>query len=330
MKNRKKRRIICIGFAVLVLILVLFFFWKKYADHSWNMGGQKEAGAITGSFSESEKFAENVYMQEGFLSKVEYPENKKAWDRAIARFRYIKDQYLTEEHRIFLSIIPDKNCFLAAQSGQPVMDYEILESYFADGADFAEYIKISDLLEKEDYYKTDTHWRQEKITDVAQRLARDMDITLSEDYEEHILEQEFYGSYYDKWFLPIQADTIHYLTNDAMEHCVVYDHQNRKPGTLYDFEQAAKGNAYDVFLSGPISLLTIENPLGPKGKELIVFRDSFGSSIAPLLISGYSKITLVDIRYIRPEILTNFIDFKACDVLFLYSTLVLNNPAAIK
>ena len=35
----------------------------------------------------------------------------------------------------------------------------------ANLADFAEYISISDLLERDDYYKTDTHWRQEKITD---------------------------------------------------------------------------------------------------------------------------------------------------------------------
>ncbi len=327
MKNRQK---IYIASAVLVLVLLLFFFEKKYADHPWNFHSQKENGALTGSFLEARKPAEDIYMQDGYLSRVEYPENKKAWDQAISRFRYIKDQYLTDEQSIFLSIIPDKNCFLASKSGQSVMDYEKLESYFAEHADFAEYIMISDLLEKEDYYKTDTHWRQEKIRDVSWRLAAAMDVTLTKEYEEHILEQDFYGSYGNKWFLPVPADRIHYLTNDVTEHCIVYDYQNNKQGTIYDFTQAAKGNAYDVFLSGPISLLTIENPLGPKEKELVLFRDSFGSSLAPLLISGYSKITLVDIRYIRPEVLADFIDFQDCDVLFLYSTLVLNNAAAIK
>ena len=53
-------------------------------------------------------------------------------------------------------------------------------------------------------------------------------------------------------------------------------------------------------------------------------------SIAPLLISGYSKITLVDIRYIHPDYLARFIDFEGCDVLFLYSTLVLNNSETLK
>jgi hypothetical protein len=80
-----------------------------------------------------------------------------------------------------------------------------------------------------------------------------------------------------------------------------------------------------MYLSGSISLLSIDNPNATTDKELIVFRDSFGSSIAPLLASGYSKVTLVDIRYISSFVIGNFVDFGNADILFLYSTLVLNN-----
>ena len=85
-----------------------------------------------------------------------------------------------------------------------------------------------------------------------------------------------------------------------------------------------------MFLSGSKSLLTIENPNASTDKELIVFRDSFGSSIAPLFAEGYAKITLVDIRYISPNMLGRFIEFTNQDVLFLYSTSVLNNSITIK
>ncbi len=68
----------------------------------------------------------------------------------------------------------------------------------------------------------------------------------------------------------------------------------------------------------------MENATAENSRELILFRDSFGSSIAPLLLDGYSKITLVDIRYIHPDLLGKFVDFRGCDVLFLYSSLVLN------
>ena len=59
-------------------------------------------------------------------------------------------------------------------------------------------------------------------------------------------------------------------------------------------------------------------------------RDSFASSLAPLLVSGYRKITLVDLRYISGDMIGNFIDFKDQDVLFLYSTLILNNSLSLK
>ena len=79
-----------------------------------------------------------------------------------------------------------------------------------------------------------------------------------------------------------------------------------------------------------VAYITIENPNATTGKELIIFRDSFGSSLAPLLVEGYEKITLVDIRYLRSDMLSKFITFENQDVLFLYSTLVLNNSETLK
>ena len=87
---------------------------------------------------------------------------------------------------------------------------------------------------------------------------------------------------------------------------------------------------YEVFLSGPKSVQKIVNPMCETDKKLIIFRDSFGSSIAPLLISGYSEITLVDIRYISSGLIGKMVDFENAQVLFLYSTSVLNNSETLK
>ena len=63
---------------------------------------------------------------------------------------------------------------------------------------------------------------------------------------------------------------------------------------------------------------------------LLMFRDSFGSSLVPLLAEGYARITLVDIRYVAPERLGMWLTFDNQDVLFLYSTPVLNNSETLK
>ena len=57
----------------------------------------------------------------------------------------------------------------------------------------------------------------------------------------------------------------------------------------------------------------------------MVFRDSFGSSMIPLLAPEYEQLIVADIRYISPESLFAAVRFqKNCDVLFLYSTSVIN------
>jgi hypothetical protein len=76
----------------------------------------------------------------------------------------------------------------------------------------------------------------------------------------------------------------------------------------------------------------IENESATTDKELIVYRDSFGSSLVPLLVEGYKKITVVDVRYMTTTLLdsNNLIDYKdGQDVLFLYSTEVLNNSSTL-
>lgn len=271
-----------------------------------------------------------VYVSDGFLASMEYPMNEDSLLRAAGRFRSICEKYLTDENKVYLCVIPDKNCFLAKESGHPSMDYGDFEKKMAELADFAEYISISDLLERDDYYRTDTHWRQEKIGDVAGRLARAMGTELSANYEIHRLEQEFYGVYYGQAALPFAPDELYYVTDEDINSCQVYDWQNGKEIPVYDMEKAAGRDPYEMFLSGSLSLLTIKNPGASGDKKLVIFRDSFGSSIAPFFISRYTEITLADIRYIHPDMLERFIDFKDSDVLFLYSTLVLNNSDTLR
>ena len=87
---------------------------------------------------------------------------------------------------------------------------------------------------------------------------------------------------------------------------------------------------YDVYLSGATPLLTINNPNSDNNKELIIFRDSFGSSITPLILTGYSKVTLVDTRYMSPKLINQYIKFTNQDILFMYSTLIINNSSSLK
>ena len=269
-----------------------------------------------------------LYVADGHIASMQYPMDEDGMERAAKIFKEIQSEY-ADGNNIYLSIIPDKNAFLGEDNGYLTMDYEAFYEKMQTETGF-NYIQIDDLLELEDYYTTDGHWNQGRIVDVARRLAQGMGTDISWSYDTEILDVPFYGAYYGQLATNLSADTIQYYTNDVINGMKVFDHQNNKEIDVYDMEKANGKDPYEIFLGGPLSLVTIENPACDNGKELIIFRDSFGSSIVPLLAEGYEKVTLVDIRYIPSKQVCQMIDFEGADVLFLYSTLILNNAETLK
>lgn len=272
-----------------------------------------------------------IYIAGGTAVNMEYPLDSSSVKRAAERFRYVYRRYLADtDANVYVSVIPDKNFFTAAENGYLHMDYETLTKLVTSEMDFAFYIDIFDTLTIYDYYKTDIHWRQENITDTADRLAKAMGARITGDYRKVDLGVSFYGVYYGQAALPMKADRLCIMENNALRSCTVYDFESGGYIPVYDESKLESDDFYDIFLSGSKSLLVIENPCADTKKELIMFRDSFGSSLAPLLVSGYSKITLIDIRYISLDVLDRFVEFRGQDVLFIYSTSVLNNSITIK
>jgi hypothetical protein len=101
-----------------------------------------------------------------------------------------------------------------------------------------------------------------------------------------------------------------------------------EPGPIYWEDKLTGIDPYDVFLGGPQALIRIENSDNPNGRDLLLFRDSFSSSIGPLLALGYRSVTLVDLRYFALAQLTSYVPLAAIsqsDILYLYSLQIINN-----
>ena len=272
-----------------------------------------------------------IYISGGSAAKQEYPLNQSSVSHAMERFQYVYETYL-QDCAVYFSVVPDKGCYLAEDAGQLTMDYEELIAQVQALAPWASHVDLREDLSAGDYYRTDTHWRQECLLDAAGTLCDALGVTrpVMADYTITALQRPFYGVYYGQAALPMEADILCLLESDLLKDCTVYDHETGKTTSVYDMTRLESRDLYDVYLSGARSLLTVENPNAATDRELILFRDSFGSAIAPLLVQGYARVTLVDIRYIHPDMLEQFVDFQGKDVLFLYSTLVLNNSATIK
>ena len=276
-----------------------------------------------------------LYISNGHISKSDYPMSEKMLDHAAGRMESIYERYLEgADCKLYFSIIPDKNRYIAPGGNQLYLDFEALERYMLDKTGYMEYIPIDCHLAANDYYRSDSHWRQERISAVADALCTAMaaEVLPYTDYDVQSIAEPFRGVYAGQLGINSIEDELRYIETDTIRGCTVtsYDSGRAEPVPFYDMEAALGRDPYEMFLNGADALLVIENPSADTGRELVVFRDSFGSSLAPLLIESYEKITLVDIRYIQSGMLGNFINFDSQDVLFIYSSGLLNNSLAMK
>lgn len=301
-----------------------------------------------------------IYVVQNHAAKLEYPLNESSVKRLAAKMTGLWQQYFPGQD-VWYAVVPDKNYFLADKNGYPSMDYErmirLLSQELAQRADFS-YIDIMPDLTIDDYYRTDTHWRQERILDVAHHLADAMGVggslNFSKGYETGFTENEirdFYGVYYGQAALPMEPDTIVYMTDEVTETAGVWSLEENMPGgaeagkvrlpgeagavvkPVYQLDKLDDGKSldkYDVFAGGASSLQVIESPDAVTDRRLIIFRDSYTSSLVPLLLGAYREITLIDLRYIDSSRIGEYVDFADADILFLYNTAIVNHAEMLK
>ena len=278
-----------------------------------------------------QKDSNGLYIHNGSVAAMEHPMNLDSIDYAGRVFNGVYEKLLADKaNSVHFAIVPDKNLYLAEDTGVLHMDYDEFFLSMRQTTPYANHIELRDMLSIEDYYLTDTHWRQERIVDVAQHIAAQMGVSIPAEYEERLVPQPFKGVYFSQLGLPLETEDMFYLTNPIIEGFNVTNHESGKAIPVYDTALATGADPYEMFLSGPVSLLSIENPAVNDDSHLIIFRDSFGSAIAPLLAQGYEKTTVIDIRSLQPAMLRSLVDFEGADVLFLYSSMVLNNSTTLK
>ena len=248
----------------------------------------------------------------------------------------------------YVAVIPDKNYYLAAQCEDagsenekwkgsilkhyPTLDYARLDEMIQAEIPSAQKINLYDKLHLEDYYRTDLHWKQERITDVVDTLVQSMGQqtnTISDGWQ--IATENFVGAYGAASALKTTPDKMIYRTDASIERMQVYDYERKQNVSVYAPEKIGGMDDYDFYLWGARALLTIQNPECHNGKKLLLFRDSFGSSIAPLLAEYYEEVTLVDLRYVSASHALELLgDTEYQDVLFLYSAPILNHGDSLR
>ena len=270
----------------------------------------------------------NLYLYDDYIIEEIFPLNSNSINNLTSKINYIKDTYLNDNSNIYYTIIPDKNYFV--NNGNLKLDYNKLQDMMKSNLTNLNYINIFDKLTLDNYYKTDTHWKEEDLFNVANTIANQMNFDITNNNNVVNTITTFKGSYAGRLSVTKDIDTIKTISNPSTLNSSVYNYETKKYTDIYDYTKINSLDKYDIYLSGAVPIIDIINNNSSSDKELIVFRDSYGSSLIPLLIEGYKKITVIDIRYISSKILNKYIDFNDQDVLFMYSILTINNSFSIR
>lgn len=244
-----------------------------------------------------------IVIKDGHAAEISYPLKEKAISVYIKRLNRLREKYFSGKNlNVYTTVIPDKIYYLADDVGCPVIDYDALFDKVGKEVD-AKFINIADKLTLDSYYTTDTHWKESKIVPVADKLLEAMNTAKNEALSQAATLSPFYGVYYGQSALPLAPDSVEYLLSERLKNATVLraDKTTKKltEAKLYYEENINAGDPYDIFLGGACTVTVIQNTGKTNGKTLYLFSDSFGRSLAPLLLSDYDKVVFYDIRYIR-------------------------------
>lgn len=232
-------------------------------------------------------------------------------------------------NKVYYSVIPDKSYYVRDKFTS-FLDHEKMTKQIAPLLNKGiQEVSLTDALDIEDYYATDLHWRQEKLQTVVAKLSTAMGVPV--DWTKLTAQNggNFIGSY-GRLLDTLSPEPFQYMKSSYTDKATVSLYGQKEPGMVYDTKKLTGNDPYTVFLSELSPLTVIKNPEATQTRRLILFGDSYATSLAPLLLEGYSEITLVDLRFMASSLISEHVDFKDAEVLFLYSAPIVNNSALLR
>jgi len=274
---------------------------------------------------------ERMYEQ---LPEPDYDEMEKSVN-AINKFA---ETYDTEVYALIAptssGIYKDK-----LQPYLPQLDQKKLISEIYDG--FESKVKQIDVYSalyssRDDYiyYRTDHHWTSKGAFTAYKAAARRMGIGAYTDYEPEAVSEDFCGTYYSKClFDGVKPDTIdiyrqknhltatHVVLNDGMTEEICDD--------IYFTDFLDTNDKYCVFLGHNRAVTSITTNVETRNTLLIV-KDSYANSMVPFFVQNYSKITVVDPRYLKTAVTEYINPDDYTHTLFLYNASTFSTDKNVK
>lgn len=250
-----------------------------------------------------------LYYQQEHWFKRGKPYNAKKVEEWVNTVDKIQKEYENANAQVLL--VPDKENYVKEISSYAKMQELLNNKTIAT-------IDVKDMLRLQDYYRGDPHLKQEGFLRLLPLLEERFQLSANQSVLHKQTYLNFYGAYSGQGLSPLIKEELSYYTNEVLSNAKVTYLENEKEHRLYVEENLEDMDSYNVFLDGASSFIHIENTKSTTDKSIIVFRDSYGSSLSCLLPLYYENVYVVDLRYISYTQAKEMLPRDVEDLLFVY------------
>jgi len=169
------------------------------------------------------------------------------------------------------------------------------------------------------FYKTDHHWTTRAAYSVFEDILKKWK-TEPIKYSFYPITADFEGTLSGKAGVSGTKDVIEICVPEKAEgtYTVNYESKQVKTASLFDESKLNQKNKYEVFIGGNFDKIIIDTITQNK-KSLLIIKDSYANCMIPMLTPYFSKIVIVDPRYLTDSIDAIMEETDFTHILFLYN-----------
>ena len=171
------------------------------------------------------------------------------------------------------------------------------------------------------FYKTDHHWTTRGAYATFRVLTDKWGLKRSAvKYQFLTVSSEFEGTLASKTGIHDIQDKVEICVpkNSKGSYVVTYESADRKTASLFEPEKIQQKNKYEVFLGGNYDKVVIDTVSSSKN-TLLIIKDSYANCMIPMLTPYFTRIVVVDPRYMTESIHTVMDEYNFTHALFLYN-----------
>ena len=306
-------------------------------DPNISDGGTTDTSSSTGGGNEYEFkgiiFTEDYRAVEPFGGSYE---NGQLFARYLNRYRH----FLGDDINIYNMIIPTAAAYYMPEKYEDQYGGKQLDKidYVYEWLDGVTPVDIYDITaehkndEEEIYFRTEHHWTQYGAYWAAKKFAEIANVPFEDDLSKYTYSGKFYEDGTPMPFLgSLYSATQQQILKEHPDKFFYYEYPGEYTMELYSYDYSelirTKDSCYMyvsddlpsawymIFMDGDNYSIKINSDV-KNGRTCVVFKDSFGNALVPMLLSSFETIYAIDIRKFPLNAIDFIQEVGATDVLF--------------